>query len=212
MSTEDIDEALLAAKGCGDDVRSSLKERLSSRNVPELRTLAKRLSIKLTGANRKADMVERILCMAQLGCARQQEKEESDIELPSLSYVSLELKEKLRSLPNFSSVDIWSKSTQGVLVDFTFMNLLVYLVYGRDKTFDMESMRAFKSLKAYKFFADGFVSNVWLHDCKTENPRIVFVRGFVQHSLSMDVPLEVFVSLDGDAGDVFSAQCTCVSG
>ena len=32
------------------------------------------------------------------------------------------------------------------------MNLLVYLVYGRDKTFDMQLMKAFKSLKAYNFF------------------------------------------------------------
>ena len=32
------------------------------------------------------------------------------------------------------------------------MNLLMYLVYGREKTFDMQSMKAFRSLKAYKFF------------------------------------------------------------
>ena len=40
----------------------------------------------------------------------------------------------------------WSKNRRGVRVDFTFMNLLLYLVYGRDKTFDMQSMQAFKSL------------------------------------------------------------------
>ena len=106
----------------------------------------------------------------------------------------------------------WSKNRRGVLVDFTFMNLLLYLVYGRDKTFDMQSMRAFKSLKAYRFFSDGFVSNVWLHDCMTSGPRIVYVRGFVQHSLTMDLPLETFVALNGDTGDVYSAQCSCVSG
>ena len=61
------------------------------------------------------------------------------------------------------------------------MNLLVYLVYGRDKTFDMQAMKAFKSLKAYKFFADGYVSNVQLHDSTTSSPRIVYARGFVQH-------------------------------
>ena len=32
------------------------------------------------------------------------------------------------------------------------MNLLIYLVYGRDKTFDMQSLKAFRSLKAYKYF------------------------------------------------------------
>ncbi len=49
-------------------------------------------------------------------------------------------------LPGFSTVTDWSKNRRGVRVDFTFMNLLLYLVYGRDKTFDMQSMQAFKSL------------------------------------------------------------------
>ena len=84
-----------------------------------------------------------------------------------------------------------------MLVDFTFMNLLLYLVCGRE---------------AYRFFADGFVSNVWLHDCRTSELGIVYVCGFVQHSLTMDVPLETFVALNGDTGDVYSAQCSCVSG
>ena len=46
----------------------------------------------------------------------------------------------------------------------------------------------------------------------TSDPRIVYVCGFVQHSLSMDVPLETFVALNGDTGDVYSAQCSCTSG
>ena len=92
------------------------------------------------------------------------------------------------------------------------MNLLIYLVCGRDKTFDMHSMRAFKSLKQYLFFADGFVSNMWLRDCATDSPRVVYVRGFVQHFIVDDSPLEAFAALDCDSGDVFSAQCSCVSG
>ena len=34
----------------------------------------------------------------------------------------------------------------------------------------------------------------------------------MQHSLSIDLPLETFVALDGDSGDVYSAQCNCVQG
>ena len=48
------------------------------------------------------------------------------------------------------------------------MNLLIYLVYGREKTFDMQSMKAFRSLKAYNFF-DGFVRNVWVYECPKTN-------------------------------------------
>ena len=43
-------------------------------------------------------------------------------------------------------------------------------------------------------------------------PRIVYVRGFVQHSLTKDPLLETFVALTGDTGDVSSGQCSCVSG
>ena len=60
-------------------------------------------------------------------------------------------------------------------------------------------------------FADGFVSNVWLHDCAMDSPG-VYVREFVRHSVSTDLPLETFVALDGDSGDVYSAQCNCISG
>lgn len=101
------------------------------------------------------------------------------------------------------------------LKDFTFMNLLVYLVYGRDKSFDMESLKAFKSLKAYKFFHDGFVRNVWVHQFPSTNQlnlKVLCFRGFVHHSLSCESPLQVYVALNGDTGDVYSAQCSCVSG
>ena len=43
------------------------------------------------------------------------------------------------------------------------MNLYCYLVESKDKTFDMESLKAFKSLKAYRYFADGFIQNVCIH-------------------------------------------------
>lgn len=211
MANQALQLALVGAKDCDEATFKSLQERLSAHNVGELRSMAKSISVRLTGVSRKADIVERILSMARLGCAVAQ-CADSDFDLPSLSYLTDEAKEKLKSLPKFSDVDLWTKTTRGCLADFTFMNLLVYLVYGRDKTFDMDSMRAYKSLKAYKYFHDGFVKNVWLHDCKTSNPRIVYVRGYVQHSLTMDLPLEVFVALDGDTGDVFSAQCNCVSG
>ena len=95
------------------------------------------------------------------------------------------------------------------------MNLLVYLVYSRDKTFDMHSLKAFKSLKAYKYFYDGFVRNVWVYECPRVSDialRVLYFRAFVYHSLTCDSPLEVFVSLNGDTGDVYSAQCSCVSG
>ena len=38
-----------------------------------------------------------------------------------------------------------------------------YLINSRDKTYDEESMKAYKFLKAYKYFSDGLVKNNWVH-------------------------------------------------
>ena len=88
-------------------------------------------------------------------------------------------------------------------------------MHGRDKSFDMESLKAFKSLKAYKYFYDGYVKNVWVFKCLCNNDlnlKVLYFRAYVHHSFSCDLPLEVFISLNADNGDVYSAQCSCVSG
>jgi len=94
---------------------------------------------------------------------------------------------------------------------YTFTNLLVYLVYGRDKSFDIQSLNAFKSLKAYKFFYDRFVKNVWVYECPSTNQFSLRVLYFRFRAFGKD-PLEVLVSLNGDTGDTYAAQCSCISG
>ena len=82
----------------------------------------------------------------------------------------------------------------------------------------MQSLKAFKSLKAYKFFYYGFVKNVWMHKCLPAMTasnvilRVLYFRAYVHHSFTCESPLLVFVSLNGDTGDVYSAKCNCVSG
>ena len=59
-----LDCALVSAKDCTNDEAISLKQRLSAHNVPELRAISTRLSFKLFGVVRKADIMERLVCMA----------------------------------------------------------------------------------------------------------------------------------------------------
>ena len=47
-----------------------------------------------------------------------------------------------------------------VLSDFTFTDLYTYLVESKDKSYDKESLKSFKSLKGYRYFSDGFVQNL----------------------------------------------------
>ena len=82
----------------------------------------------------------------------------------------------------------------------------------------MQSLKAFKSLKAYKYFYDGFVRNVWVNEpvagVLSQQPRIIYFRAYVHHAraLTCNEPLTVFVAMNGDSGDVYAAKCNCVSG
>ena len=130
--------------------------------------------------------------MAKIGATRKPVCDDDDSEaLLSISYLTKDVKRVLNDLPAFSSVVQWGKQLKGVLNDFTFMNLLIYLVYGRDKSFDMQSLKAFKSLKAYKYFYDGYVKNVWVFKCPCDNDlnlKVLYFRAYVYHSFSCYSP------------------------
>ena len=49
-------------------------------------------------------------------------------------YSTYESKAALKNLPTFERVMDWKKDLKGVLKEFHFMNLLVYLVCSRDKS------------------------------------------------------------------------------
>ena len=46
---DDLEHTLVTAKDCTNDEAISLKQQLSAHNVPELRAISKRLSVKLSG-------------------------------------------------------------------------------------------------------------------------------------------------------------------
>ena len=55
---DDLKDSLLASKDCSDEECQVLSHRLLTRNVSELRSLAKWLSIKLSGVSRKGGIIE----------------------------------------------------------------------------------------------------------------------------------------------------------
>ena len=65
------------------------------------------------------------------------------------------------------------------------MDLFTYLIESKDNTFDQGSMRAFKSLKAFKYFADGYVHNVWAAkvDQKSNHTVLLLLIIKVWHNL-----------------------------
>ena len=142
--------ALRAAPSYNAEEVESLRVILLTHTVNEVKLLSKLFGVRLTGAGRKADMVNRLLGMARIGALSSADDAMDHPALKSLglSYITPDIQNTLQSLPPFNEVTLWIKDLSPHLKDFSFMNLLVYLVYGRDKSLDMESMRAYKALKA----------------------------------------------------------------
>ena len=172
MADSSIKSLLLQAKELSSNEIEMLESLLVKEKLSILKTTSKHLRIRLIGATRKQDIIEHLMCMTSIG-AVQEEGADSD-DGCAISYLTDETKQDIQELPSFCSITSWMKNLSGKLVEFTFMNLLIYLVYGRNKTFDMQSMKASRSLKAYKFFFDGFVRNIWVFECpRTSNLNLI---------------------------------------
>ena len=79
----------------------------------------------------------------------------------------------------------------------------------------MQLLKALKSLKAYKYFFNGYVSNVWVYQCPCDNDlmlKMLYFRAYVHYLYNCDAPLEVFISMNVENGDVYSVKCSCVPG
>ena len=103
----DVEDALLQGKELSHEEIFSLRERLHRLSVKEIKSIAKGLSIRLTGSSKKADIIERLMAMAQIGAIQKHHSREEDI---NISYLTQDIKDVLRSLPPFSSILEWGKN------------------------------------------------------------------------------------------------------
>lgn len=103
----DVEDALLQGKELSHEEIVSLRERLHRLSVKEIKSIAKGLSIRLTGSSKKADIIERLMAMAQIGAIQKHRSREEDI---NISYLTQDIKDVLRSLPPFSSISEWGKN------------------------------------------------------------------------------------------------------
>ena len=62
--------SLMRARDMTDTETQVLRETLLAIMVKELNTLARRVSVRLAGSSRKADIVERVLAMAKIGAVQ----------------------------------------------------------------------------------------------------------------------------------------------
>ena len=84
------------SKNSVDEV-GAMRVELERLLVKELKTIAKLVGVRLTGATRKADIVERLIAMSQIDAIRQEGQEgESAVRL---TYVTADVRDALSSLP-----------------------------------------------------------------------------------------------------------------
>ena len=72
-------------------------------------------------------------------------------------------------------------------------------------------MEALKWLKAYRYFADGLVTNVWTHRLQRDDSSLVTVMGYCFASLKAKATYTVHVLLK-TRGEIVRRACTCVAG
>ncbi|KAJ8318643.1 hypothetical protein KUTeg_003734 [Tegillarca granosa] len=107
----------------------------------------------------------------------------------------------------------WTNSLTSVPKKFDYMKLRGYLIDSRNKTFDKESMRAFKSLKGFKYFDSGYVQRMKTTNVKDIDlsPNPLFVcKAQVMASMARHIN-NVYVCLHKE-GDVLGGSCGCVAG
>ena len=143
MAKISVKSLLLWAKELSDSEIKTLESLLVKEKFSELKVIVKDLQIHLTGPTQKQDIIQRLIYMAHNESLQEDEGTDSD-DVGAISYLIDETKEGILSC---LTVTKWEKKLAGSLVEFTFINLLICLVW-RDKKFEMQSMKAFRSLEA----------------------------------------------------------------
>ncbi|KAJ8300732.1 hypothetical protein KUTeg_022251 [Tegillarca granosa] len=107
----------------------------------------------------------------------------------------------------------WSRSIRAIPEKFSLESIRQYLMESRDKTFDKDSVRAFKSLKAYKYFQAGYVQKIstcTAKDVSVSDDDLFLAKAEVLPSMERKV-YKVNVCLSS-CGDVLGGSCMCVAG
>ena len=140
-----------------DSVRAMLNMESTASGVELLEAL-KQLTVKLLEKSlkllgNKAELIGRLLSYWPHSFADDSDGEHSAASSGSSAMAG---SSGCCEMPSFRQIHTWNKDLS-CLRNFSFRQLYEYLVNSKDKTFDKKSMKAYKSLKAYKYFKNSFV-------------------------------------------------------
>ncbi|VDI32578.1 Hypothetical predicted protein [Mytilus galloprovincialis] len=94
--------------------------------------------------------------------------------------------------------------------ELDFGQVYLYLIE-TPSMFNKSSMKAYKSLEAYRYFESGHVDQIKIYDVK--GSPFCFLKADVIGSIKIrDKPHQPWVCLAKDTADIYCAHCTCLSG
>jgi hypothetical protein len=180
---------------------SDLEDAMKGLSVRQLKAICTEMGLKKSG--NKAELIGRLLTTWQQDCGNQLCDESGTSGKEGVAEAVQQLKNIERVVqedwkPDFSCIN-----------SFTFSNLYNYLVNSRDKSFDKDSMKAYKSLKAYKYFDDNLVQKILAYNSTCE--QMIIVKCHCFSSLKAKKVYETYVVLRY-SGEVLTAKCACVAG
>ncbi|CAC5369625.1 unnamed protein product [Mytilus coruscus] len=116
-----------------------------------------------------------------------------------------------KSLPDpYVLTEKWS-TDPNTWPDLTFGDIYLYLI-DTPSIFTKESMKAYKSLEAYKYVVSGHVRVVLSHQISNDCPYVALSSKVTPSQRARDKPHEPWVYLEKKTGTVYCAHCTCMAG
>ncbi|KAH3827875.1 hypothetical protein DPMN_129818 [Dreissena polymorpha] len=95
--------------------------------------------------------------------------------------------------------------------DFDIEKLKHYLIQSQEKSFDKGSVRAFKSLKAFKYFEEGFVQRLRHAETFVANTKAYAIHAKVL-AYYQGKAYQTYVALEKETGFPIGGSCACVAG
>jgi len=102
----------------------------------------------------------------------------------------------------------WIKSLQNI-PEITLETIKKHLITS-NKTYDRAAVKAYKCLKAYKFFYEGYVQKICICQANFAKEDVTVCKAEILASMSKKI-YRTFVCLN-EAGQILGATCTCVAG
>ena len=91
LSSDEVEMLLISNKELTDDDKVMLMSSLREMTLKQLKVLAKKLNIKLTGSSKKSEVIDGMFAMAHIGVIRGQGISEGD-DITSVTYINEETK------------------------------------------------------------------------------------------------------------------------